>query len=1057
MSPLFRKHPVSIAISMAFLAVAAVSARAAEDTAAPTDNANAQSQAPAQPDSTATSAAEGKDAEAVNSIVITGVRASQIRAIELKREAPSIMDSISAESIGQLPDTTISDALQRITGVQINRDAGVGTQVAVRGLPQVGTMLNGEVFITADQIDSQQPDFTTLPATMFNQVDVIKSPTAGQTASGISGALDLHTFRPWDLPHGFTYSYTVDRERGSTTKKAGPEANGLISFNSGGWGLLVSGDYSDTTRANSSEGLDSYGVVLNSERAVSAGAYNGFVGAWNGNPIPSQIVQYPNGDVNVKGFGGPNGVFMGSQNINLNDISTERKRKSFNAAFQYDLGSGLTMTSDYFYSHQDQWDRTVGIQFDSANWQGATYIPLQFRNTGSTLLGQYNTPPADPNWAGTQLYTTQVYQKWPGDVESYTAVTRQNSTARNLNLQFDYDNSGPFKGSVRVIHETASKLWIETDTNISNSNGCLWADPTVTTLPCGTFVYPTQLGGNRVFNANGVAPDSQPIVANFTGRNLQIGLPASLAANFADPNGWAMKTLESSDDYNRSTTVNVLRLDGHYDVMPGLKLDFGLRDSDRKAENLGFTLVAPVYAGIGASDPAGCLVRYVGADVILSGNANGTWCTAGNATGSFRAGPLSALPISQEPAPLSGNWQKVNNLLGSGLNFWAINPNAINDPMGFWKSLYPQTTTQLQPATTWSVRVKELATYLQANQTGHLWDMPFSSNIGARVIHTNLDVTQDLAGAPGEYGTEPVLAGYNTTHRSYNDILPALNFQLNLNEKLVMRLSASKNMMPLNLSQWGGGLSLNYSLLQTQTGPIYQVANGSSSGNPSLNPWRSTNYGASLDYYMDHTSLVSLELYRINVANSIVNGYTTNCSLPDEDGVVRHHCISITQPIQQTGSYIQGAEFDVRRGFEFLPGLWSKTGMEFNVTYAPSHTGDTDLAGKNIPFQDNSVVSGNFILWYQDDQFQARVAENYRSRRAVVNSVGGVAGLEEYEEPQHYLDASIAYKLDKRCEIFLNASNLTNQAQRFYLVWQDQPGHTSFSERMYMLGLRGQW
>ena len=106
---------------------------------------------------------------------------SQIRAIELKRLAPDIQDSISAESIGQLPDTTITDALQRITGVQIDRNGGEGTEVDVRGLPQVGSMLNGEVFITPDQITSQQPDFETLPATLFNQVDVIKSPTASQT------------------------------------------------------------------------------------------------------------------------------------------------------------------------------------------------------------------------------------------------------------------------------------------------------------------------------------------------------------------------------------------------------------------------------------------------------------------------------------------------------------------------------------------------------------------------------------------------------------------------------------------------------------------------------------------------------------------------------------------------------------------------------------------------------------------------------------------------------------------------------------------------------------
>jgi len=52
---------------------------------------------------------------------------------------------------------TITDSLQRITGVQINRDAGVGTSVDVRGLPQVGTMMNGEVFISPDQIDRSNP------------------------------------------------------------------------------------------------------------------------------------------------------------------------------------------------------------------------------------------------------------------------------------------------------------------------------------------------------------------------------------------------------------------------------------------------------------------------------------------------------------------------------------------------------------------------------------------------------------------------------------------------------------------------------------------------------------------------------------------------------------------------------------------------------------------------------------------------------------------------------------------------------------------------------------
>src|SRR5437868_5854697 len=190
---------------MALLAAAATAAMASEQPGAP-----AQQDVPTTPSPDAKKikldeGAKGAEELKQETVTVVGVRQSQIKAIEVKHLADSIQDSISAESIGQLPDVTITDALQRITGVQINRDGGVGSSVAVRGLPEVGTMLNGEVFITPDQIDSPQPDFTTLPATLFNQVDVIKSPTAAQTLGGISGSINLHTFRPWDLPHGFTY------------------------------------------------------------------------------------------------------------------------------------------------------------------------------------------------------------------------------------------------------------------------------------------------------------------------------------------------------------------------------------------------------------------------------------------------------------------------------------------------------------------------------------------------------------------------------------------------------------------------------------------------------------------------------------------------------------------------------------------------------------------------------------------------------------------------------------------------------------------------------------
>ncbi|RDS83677.1 TonB-dependent receptor [Dyella monticola] len=1070
MSTVLRKHPLSFAITVSLFAVVSTSAVAStsadaqangQTTQATTTQATpAPTPAPA-PTSPATKKTNANDAQknavTLSTVSVSGVRVSQMRAIDLKRDASDIQDSITAENIGALPDTTITDSLQRVTGVQINRDAGVGTSLDVRGLPEVGTMLNGEVFITADQIDAQQPDFTMLPSTLFHGVDVVKSATANETDAGISGAVDLHTYRPWDLPSGFTYSYSADGERGSTTGQWGPEANGLVSYNDHGrWGLLISADFSNTTRFNSTEGLDQYGVVLNGENAASAGGYNGFLTPWNGAPIPSKIVQNPDGSVDVNGDGKSNGVFMGSQDISLYDVTTQRKRKSGNASFQMDLGNGLSLTSDYFYSQQHEYDRSYGIQFNSTNWQGATYVPLQSRDTGSPALGAYGTP--EPGWQGSQIYTTQVYEKWPGDVESFSQITQKSSVAKNFNLQLDYDDGGPFTASVRGIRDTAFQSNVETDLNISDSDGALWPNvlmPGVpdSAVPPGTFVYPSQLGGNRVFNANGIPQNTVPIIANFTGRYLTVGMPGSLAADFANPNGWTMKTLESEGDYDRQVALNALRFDGKYDFDDGFKLEFGLRNSIRNADNDGWTLETPVYAGMGASDPNGCLVRYVGADVVLNSGS----CTAGNALGYFRAGPLSAISMPNTAAPLSGNYKEYTNLLNSGINFWTVDPNALVNPVSYWKSLYPDTTEVAEPGTTWGVQLKELSGYLQGDFDGTIGDMPYSGNVGVRMIHTNLNVTQYLSGAPGAYGDEPVEAGTAVTKRTYQDVLPSFNFSLDLTDSLKFRLAASKNMMPLDLSTWGGGLQLNYSLAETPQGPIFRVANGTSTGNPDLDPWRSTNYGASLEYYINPTSMLSLALFRINVQSFIKDGSVVNCSLPDEDGVVRDHCIVITEPVQGTGNSIQGAEFDYRQGFTFLPSFLSKTGMEVNATYAPSNSGEKDLAGNNIPFQDNSTESGNFILWYQDDHFQARLAYNYRSRRAVMDSVGGITGMEMYEAPQKYLDASISYKFNKYVEVFLDGTNLTNEYQRYYLVWSDQPAHSTFSERMFMLGVRGQW
>ena len=103
----------------------------------------------------------------LTTIVVRGVRGAQEAAIDIKRNSSEILDSIVTEDIGKLPDVTITDALQRVPGIQISRDAGERTFVSIRGAPQVMATLNGERSVTAENILDSRVSFEDIPASLI--------------------------------------------------------------------------------------------------------------------------------------------------------------------------------------------------------------------------------------------------------------------------------------------------------------------------------------------------------------------------------------------------------------------------------------------------------------------------------------------------------------------------------------------------------------------------------------------------------------------------------------------------------------------------------------------------------------------------------------------------------------------------------------------------------------------------------------------------------------------------------------------------------------------------
>lgn len=1017
-----------------------------------------------------------KQPRVLQTVVVTGIRGSQEHSIELKRMAPSIQDSITAEGIGQLPDFTIADSLSRIPGVQINRSVaegagnvatGEGSTVEVRGLPQAGVTLNGESFLTPDQIVSQQPNFQSVPSSLFAGADVIKTPTASMTNAGITGTINLRTWRPLDLKQGITLSYDADVNHGVTMDKYQPEGNALFSYNDGGkWGVLIGATYSKIDHSNNGFGVDNQGGDIFGESPAAANLPTGFIGAFRGAgvPVPPGIVQLPSGGADVNGNGTDNDAFFGPARAAFaSQNQLNRTRSGVNASAQYKFGDGFTFTADAFMNRLRDTLFSNNYEMYPVSNNNAGFVPLVSTATGGQVVPT-KLPAGSP---AENFYSTQVYEDWPGDIESYAIGQLTNSVAHNYNLELSYDHGGPFTADVRFVNGTASQQSSMVYTQFTNSNGAEWTNSVdnPATYPLG--VYPTPNGsGLEPLNANGMAPMSTPIVYSVTGNALAVTLPPSLLTQMSNRNDWVPKlTASDGQNYFENAGSHVARVDGHYTFQSGVgpfelfKFDFGLRNSIRTASEMQFYRVPVVFGGQGASDPNGCATVWAADDLLMDGGGVAGACTAGNQYGFYHGNPFVGLPQSQWPSAYTNNFQEFTNIGAStGTVMWGLNPKAESNPVAFFNSVYPNSVISVIPSASWNLALHTTTGYLQWDFGGDIGSVSYIGNIGYQRVRSELKVTHyDASSATEAYGLNPPVVGTDQVNRVFYDNLPSFNIDFGLTDQLHLRMAFSRNMMPLDLDQWGGGSSISYGFVNQNGVRGYVPLGGSSTGNAELNPWRSKNYDMNLAYYTKDGGVISVDAFFIKVASFIENAVVSDCTVPVPATGVPNGCIPFSTEIQGTGRSLKGGEFEYQQALTFLPGLLANTGVTFNATYAPSTAGGHDMAGRQLPFQGNSKKSANLILWYQGGPWQARIADNYRSREAVVTDFANTPGTEQYLAPSQYIDASIAYSVNKHLQIYLQGSNITNQSQRYYITYASQLSDLQLADRTYELGFRGRF
>lgn len=194
------------------------------------------------------SAAYAQDtAQDVQTVQVTGYRASLTSSARDKRESTGFQDSIFAEDIGKFPDTNIAESLNRIPGVQVSRDiTGEGVNVQIRGLGTSFTkvLLNGAPVAVAStgttdaQSSNREVDLDLLPTDLFTKLTVSKSPTASMQEGGAAGVVDMRSARPFDHKGNFN-SFNVVGTRNQVAEKWGNRGS-LVSSRTwdNTWGIL---------------------------------------------------------------------------------------------------------------------------------------------------------------------------------------------------------------------------------------------------------------------------------------------------------------------------------------------------------------------------------------------------------------------------------------------------------------------------------------------------------------------------------------------------------------------------------------------------------------------------------------------------------------------------------------------------------------------------------------------------------------------------------------------------------------------------------------------------
>jgi TonB-dependent receptor len=1001
---------------------------------------------------------------ALEEVIVTGIRGSLMRSMDIKRDAAGVVDAISAEDMGKFPDANLSESLQRITGVSIDRVNGEGSQVTVRGFGAADNMvtLNGRTMPAGFTYGggsgaggtyggaTRAFDFANLASESVSGVEVFKTGRASVASGGIGATINVKTVRPLEAPDNeFKVSAKALHD---TTNNTGdditPEISGLANWANGGrtFGVSLSASYSERDSSIAGAHENNWNIAVWDAAAIANNRNNLY--SWTHDASGAISATIENAPQDGQLYARPN-------DFRWSYADRHRERTNAQLTMQYAPVSSVTLTADYTFAQVDTWEHRGEWTLWFANGSSADHVIFD------------DSPVATPIYyhetlSGKDMGYEQQLRQQKNTLESvgFNAAWDVNDSLR---LSFDaHDSSmknlpdGPGRGgeiAISIGAPVGTSQWVDFSGDLP-VGGYTWADD-------GTR-------GTRG-NANGVLDEG----------------------DFGTQQGRVFYAAQVMD-------ISQFKVDGTQKFERS-RLDFGVEH--RSVEMTQQASTRQVNLGTWGVNNPGEITPYIRMFNMAAPFKD--YDMSQSFQSGARAIDVAALcnrTVELYPGVDPGTNQEW--LCAADLNF--AQDNSVDEDIS---AIYLQYALEFDLAGLESnlllgLRHEETRLKSTARLRQPLY-RPWQDNNDFQVT-----IFDDAAGK----------IPYDVRN-DYDNTLPSLDFDIHLRSDLIGRFSASKTISRPNYGNLYAGAS-NFA----QTDPTYLGAVPTASRtSPELLPLESTNLDVSLEWYYNDSSYVSLGWFDKNIRNFIGTAQAMESHYGMKDVSTGPRVEAAADALEQLGvnvdntslfvmtaildnpqdfpngaaDFVRSAanpllvdanfaiavarDYDIHAHPEDPEAVWltsfpvnnkkasidglelawqhffgdSGFGLQANYTIVNGDVGFNDLASPNdaqfalLGLSDTA----NAVFIYEKYGFQVRLAWNWRDEFLRQTNQGGSRNPVYVDEYQQW-DLSVGYDVNEHLGVFFEGLNLTQENVRWHTRSDRMTQYLEDLGARYQLGAR---